>query len=124
MTTSGDSPLSRAAIALRVVHTSLAVVDIGALGYVWSSALTRRRDRLLKLSTTVLLVEAVALVVGRGNCPLGPLQRRLGDPTPLFQLVLPPRAARAAVPILAGVSLVGLVLAWRPGPSTNTSARR
>ena len=88
-----------------------------------SGPATRRRDRLLKLSTTVLLVEAVALVVGRGNCPLGPLQRRLGDPTPLFQLVLPPRAARAAVPILASVSLVGLVMAWLPGPSKRCAGR-
>jgi hypothetical protein len=118
-TPTNHAPLSRGAIAFRVAHTSLAVFDIGALGYVWLSALTRRRDRRLQVSTAVLLVEGVALIVGGGNCPLGPLQRRLGDPTPLFELVLPPRAAKAAVPVLAGVSLVGLLLAWRPVPSRN-----
>ena len=113
--TTDDRPtLSHAAFAFRAAHTALAVVDVGALGYIWFCALTRRRDRRLLLSTGALLVEGVALVVGRGNCPLGPLQRRLGDPTPLFELVLPPRAAKAAVPVLAGASLIGLMLAWRP----------
>jgi hypothetical protein len=43
-----------------------------------------------------------------------PLQRRLGDPVPMFELVLPPRAAKAAVPVLAGVALAGCLLALRP----------
>ena len=108
--------LGPAATALRVAHTALAVVDLASLGHIWFCALTRRQDRALRLSTAVLLVEGVALVIGRGNCPLGPLQRRLGDPVPLFELVLPPRAARAAVPILAAVSCGGLALAWAPRP--------
>jgi hypothetical protein len=41
---------------------------------------------------------------------MGPLQRRLGDPVPFFELVLPPRAAKAAIPILAAVSVVGIAL--------------
>jgi hypothetical protein len=114
MTPTDHPPLSRGAIAFRVAHTSLAVFDIGALGHVWWSALTRRRGRRLQLSTAVLLVEGVALIVGGGNCPLGPLQRRLGDPVPLFELVLPPVWARRAVPILAGISGVGIALALRP----------
>jgi hypothetical protein len=117
MTPTDHARLSRGATAFRVAHTSLAALDVGALGYVWWSALTRRRGRRLQVSTAVLLVEGVALLIGGGNCPLGPLQRRLGDPTPLFELVLPPRAAKAAVPVLAGVSLVGLLLAWLPVPS-------
>jgi hypothetical protein len=38
------------------------------------------------------------------------MQQQWGDPVPLFELVLPPRAARAAVPVLLVVSLLGLVL--------------
>jgi hypothetical protein len=43
-----------------------------------------------------------------------PVQRRLGDPVPMFELVLPPRAAKKAVPALAAVALAGCVLALRP----------
>ena len=43
-----------------------------------------------------------------------PVQRRLGDPVPMFELLLPPRAAKAAVPVLAAVAALGLGLALRP----------
>jgi len=102
--------LSRAAKAFRVAHTVIAVGDLAALAYIWSCAVRRRRDRALSASVVALALEGAALIVGRGNCPLGPLQRRLGDPVPLFELVLPPKAAKAAVPVLAGISLIGIGL--------------
>jgi hypothetical protein len=45
-----------------------------------------------------------------GKCPLGPILRRLGDETPFFELLLPPRAAKLAVPTLAAVSVLGALL--------------
>jgi len=83
-------------------------VQLASLGYVWSCALTGRRDQALGAAVGFLGVEGAALIVGRGNCPLGPFQARLGDPVPLFELVLPPRAAKAAVPILAAVAVAGI----------------
>jgi hypothetical protein len=41
----------------------------------------------------------------------------MGDPVPFFELVLPPRAAKAAVPILAGMSVVGFVAVALRRPS-------
>ncbi|MDX6659320.1 MAG: hypothetical protein QOJ55_142 [Solirubrobacteraceae bacterium] len=107
-------PLSRGALALRVGHTAIALVELSCLGYIWTCALTGRRDRLLRGTIGVLAAEGVGLVIARGNCPLGPLQQRLGDPVPLFELVLPPVLARRAVPILAGISAAGIALALRP----------
>lgn len=101
-------------MALRGGHTAIAVVELACLGYVWTCALTGRRDALLRGAIGVLVGEGVGLIIGRGNCPLGPLQERLGDPVPLFELVLPPNWARRAVPILAGTSVVGIALALRP----------
>jgi hypothetical protein len=71
----------------------------------------------------------VALVVGRGNCPMGTFQKSLGDPVPMFEWVLPPRAAKAAIPVLAAVSVAGLlaVLARPPqgrAPGTDLVRRR
>lgn len=75
-----------------------------------------------------LSLEGIALVVGRGNCPFGPLQRRLGDPVPLFEVVLHPRAAKAAVPVLSVVSVAGiaavLIRAPRRGADTTHASRR
>ena len=108
-------PLPRGALALRTGHTAIALVELSCLGYVWTCALTGRQDRFLQGAIGILAAEGVGLVVGRGNCPLGPLQQRVGDPMPLFELVLPPVWARRAVPILAGLSGVGIGLALRPG---------
>jgi hypothetical protein len=88
---------------------------MASLGYVLLSALSRRRDRLLAASATFLSLEGVALVVGRGDCAFGPLQKRLGDSSPLFELALPPRAAKVAIPVLTVVAVAGfLAVVARP----------
>jgi hypothetical protein len=110
--------LTCAARALRAGHVVVAGVELFCLSYLWLCACTNRRDKLLWAAITVLVGEGVGLVVGRGDCPLGPLQERLGDPVPLFELVLPRRAARAAVPIFACITCLGIgVLAARSATS-------
>jgi hypothetical protein len=104
------------AIVLRIAHALVAVVELWALGTVWHSALRRRRGVPLRLAVALLLTQGVALAVGRGNCPLGPLQESCGDPVPLFELVLPPRAAKAAIPVLFLVAVGGLVAAALRSP--------
>ena len=111
-------PLSRRAFALRAAHAVIAVAELTCLGYVWRSALTGRRDRRLYVAVGVLVGEGVGLVIGHGQCPLGPLQQRVGDPVPLFELVLPPVWARRAVPILSATATAGIVLALRPRRTT------
>ena len=72
-----------------------------------------------------LSIEGAGLVVGGGDCPMGPLQKRLGDEVPFFELVLSPRAAKAAVPILAAASVAGFVAVAlrRPVPGGRPVAR-
>lgn len=94
--------------AFRVFHVLVGVVMLTALGNVWRAALLRRRDAALGVSVGALLVQGAGIVIGRGNCPLGPLQAQAGDPVPCFELVLPPRAAKAAFPVLLAVTVVGL----------------
>jgi hypothetical protein len=101
------STLGRRARTFRIVHTAWSVAGLASLAYVWACVASGRRDPALAASVGFLLLEGGALVVGRGNCPMGPLQEEWGDPVPFFELVLPPRAAKAAVPILAGVSILG-----------------
>jgi hypothetical protein len=96
-------------MGFRVMHVAWGILELAALGSVWRSALLRRRSPSVWLSMALLLAQGAALAVGRGNCPLGPLQRQLGDPVPMFELVLPPRAAKAAIPILSVVAATGIV---------------
>jgi hypothetical protein len=114
--------LGRGARAFRLMHTAIAVIELAALGHVWRCALQRRRDKRLGWSLAALVLEGAGLVVGRGNCPLGPLQRQLGDPVPLFELALPPRTAKAAVPVLTAVTLTGMALVVARPPGRPESA--
>ena len=110
-TTRERQSLRGAAKAFRALHIGIALIDLAALTYIWICGIRGRRGRLLSTAIGALVVEGAALVIGRGNCPLGPLQARVGDPTPLFELVLPKRAAEAAVPVLSMISVAGIALA-------------
>jgi hypothetical protein len=102
-------------IAWRAAHALIAAGFLAAIGQVWWSALTRRRGPLLRPALAALAAEGAVVACNHGDCPLGPLGDRIGDPVPLFELVLPPRAARFAVPALGGVTLAGVyLLAKRP----------
>jgi hypothetical protein len=112
-----EAKLSAAARGFRAVHGLIAVAFLLAIGYVWWCALTRRRDRWLHVAVTALVVEGAFVTANRGDCPLGGLQDRLGDPMPLFQLVLSPTAARRAVPVLGAITAAGILLLSRRAPS-------
>jgi hypothetical protein len=101
--------LSPAARAFRALHALIAIAFLGAIGYVWWCAFTGRRDRRLRLAIASLVAEGAVVAANHGDCPLGPLQDRLGDPVPLFELVLSPRAARRAIPVLGAVAASGIV---------------
>ena len=104
----GWGSLPRGARLFRVAHIAWGVAALSALAYVWTCALARRRDRYLGASIAFLLLQGAALLCGRGDCPFGPFQRRLGDPVPMFELVLSPRAAKAAMPALSIVTVAGI----------------
>lgn len=106
----GWSKLTPQAKTLRLAHIAIALIGLTSVGYLWLCALTGRRDRFLAIACAALSLQGVAILVGRGNCPLGPVQGRLGDPTPCFELVLPKRAAKDAFPVLITMTVAGLAL--------------
>jgi hypothetical protein len=103
--------LSRGAMGFRAFHAAIAVEMLLAIAYVWWCALSDRRDRLLlRMAAASLIGESALVAANHGDCPLGGLQERLGDPVPLFELLLSPRAAKRAVPTLGAIAAAGLVL--------------
>jgi hypothetical protein len=105
----GWAQLGRGARLFRVGHGIWGAFNLAALVYIWLAALRRAKPGpKAGVAVGLLLAEGGALVIGRGDCPFGPLQARLGDPVPMFEWVLPPHAAKAAIPILAVVSVTGI----------------
>src|SRR5690242_1114481 len=78
----------------RTAHGSIALALLAAIGHVWRCALPGSRDRLLWVAIAALAAEGTVVVLNGGDCPLGPIGDRVGDEVPLFELVLPPRAAK------------------------------
>ena len=108
--------ITPAVVIWRSIHALIAIGLLSSIGYVWWCALTGRRGRWLRLAIAALTGEGALVVANRGECPLGPLGDRIGDQVPLFELVLPPRAARLVVPVLGGVTALGVgVVASRAG---------
>jgi len=104
-----------AVLVWRAGHALIAAGFLTSIAHVWWSALTRRRGRFLRPAIAALVGEGVVVGLNGGDCPLGPVGDRMGDPVPLFELVLPARAAKQAVPVLGGVTATGIVLlAARP----------
>jgi hypothetical protein len=99
---------------------------LGAIAYVWWCALTGRSGPLLPYAVWSLVGEGAFVAANGGDCPLGPLQDRVGDPVPCFELVLSPRAAKLAVPVLGAVAAAGIALlgirGMLPGPRELVSA--
>jgi hypothetical protein len=111
--------LPPAALALRVVHAAISLAMLLAIAEVWRSALTGREGAVPPRRPGRPGLEGLLVAVNRGDCPLGGLQRRLGDPVPLFELAMTPRVAKLAVPTLGAVAGAGLaVLAWRSRRAT------
>ena len=106
--------LPRAARVYRVAHVTWGVTQLASVGRVWASAMGRGRDGWFWPAVAFLGLQGAGLIAGRGDCPMTPLQRRLGDPVPMFELVLPPRAAKAAIPVLAATAVLGMILALNP----------
>jgi hypothetical protein len=105
-----------------VVHGGIAAGFLGAIAYVWWCALTGRRDHGLNGAVAALVAEGAVVAANHGDCPLGPLQERAGDPVPLFELVLSPNAARRAIPILGVVAATGIALVTVRGQGRARSA--
>ncbi len=104
-----DAELSRAALAFRAGHGAVTVAFLLAIANVWWCALSGRTNRWLRPAVVALAAEGAAVACNHGDCPLGGLQERAGDPVPLFEVVLSPAAAKRAVPVLGLVTTVGIL---------------
>jgi hypothetical protein len=64
----------------------------------------------LRPAVAALVGEGILVAADRGDCPLGAVGARIGDPVPLFELVPSVRAPCRALPTFGVVTAVGLAL--------------
>ena len=94
----------------RAAHGLISLVFLSCIAVIYLGAWRGKAETVTLAALAALCVEGALVLLSAGNCPLGPILRRLGDETPFFELLLPPRAAKLAVPMLAAVSVLGALL--------------
>jgi hypothetical protein len=114
--------LSVVVIAWRSGHALIATGFLVSIVYVWVCAISGRRGPALGLAIGSLAAEGALVAANHGDCPLGFVGERIGDP-PLFELVLGPRAARVAIPVLGGVTALGVLLLAARSPKSGRTPR-
>ena len=97
-------------VASRLAHELVSAVFLCCIAIVYLGAWRGEAGVVTIVALAALCAEGVLVLLSRGHCPLGPLFRRLGDDKPFFELLLPPRAAALAVPILGAVTMLGAVV--------------
>jgi hypothetical protein len=104
--------LPKHALALRIFHGFLTFYFTLCLVYLYIVGLTGGVNRVLFiLAVLSLAVEGVAIFAfNAGNCPLIHVQRKIGDEKPFFELLLPPKLAKQAIPAFALLTIVAVLV--------------
>ncbi|HEY5641093.1 MAG TPA: hypothetical protein VIW01_13685 [Dehalococcoidia bacterium] len=98
-------------LLVRLLHGALSAFFLTCIGYVYYAALRRRSGPFLYAAIGALTVEGVVVLTNGGDCPLGAVHRRYGDNRDFFELLMPRRLSKLAVPVLGTVAISGAVLA-------------
>jgi hypothetical protein len=93
----------------RLGHGLISALFLACIAVIYLGAWSGQANVLTYLALAALGIECILVLLSGGNCPLGPWLRRLGDDKPFFELFLPRRVAKAAVPTLGAIAVIGAV---------------
>lgn len=101
-------------LLIRVIHGLLSAFFLACIAFVYYVAIADVDSPLVVAAVGALILEGAVVVFNGGDCPLGGVHRRFGDEKAFFELLLPPRAAKLAVPVLGSVTALGIALLFIP----------
>ncbi len=101
---------NRVVFVLRLIHSLIVLYLVAGIIFIYYSALTLQLSILLGIAIISLFIEGTLVILNHGHCPLAFIQRRFGDNVPFFDLILPPKYAKLAVPFFALLTLIGVIL--------------
>lgn len=96
---------------VRLLHGTITVFFLSCIGCIYYSAVTGRPNRLLLPAIAAVAAEGAIVLTNGGKCPMGRVHHRYGDDRDFFELFVPYRYSRHAVPVLGGVTALGIFVA-------------
>ena len=102
----------RHVISLRIFHGILTVYFTLCLLYLYIVGLTGNVDRtLFMVAILSLAAEGIAVFTfNQGNCPLIHIQKKIADDKPFFELLLPSKLAKQAIPVFALLTIIAILI--------------
>lgn len=99
-------------ISLRIFHGILTAFFTLCLLYLYIVGLTGIVDRILfTVAILSLAAEGIAVFAfNQGNCPLIHIQKKIGDDKPFFELLLPSKLAKQAIPVFALLTIIAILI--------------
>lgn len=103
-------PIRRKMILLvRTVHGLITLIFLSCIFYIYYAAFTNSRSLLAYIAVALIVIEGIVVSLNGGNCPLGVIHSKVGDDKAFFELFLPKRQAKMAVPFLGFVAFLGIL---------------
>ncbi len=98
-------------ILLRIIHGLFAGYFIICVLYIDYSALIFHVNLFLDIAIVSIFLEGfLVYIINNGDCPLAPLQWKLGDAIPFFNLFLPKKIAKLIIPFFTVMTFLGILL--------------
>jgi hypothetical protein len=98
--------------AIRIAHSMFVAVFLVCIVRLYHYALEDVFDNGLYVISSILLCEAVALILNRGRCPLEHLHRRVGDDKAFFELLVPKSMVPYVIPVVVVFTGMGFLLLY------------
>ncbi|HEX7963917.1 MAG TPA: hypothetical protein VF466_05005 [Candidatus Saccharimonadales bacterium] len=104
--------MSKRVLFFRLFHGILSIYFIGCLIYLYFVGIAMRvNDALFTIVLLSVMGEGIAVYIfNGGDCPLIHVGRKIGDEKAFFELLLPPKAAKIALPFFAVLTLLAITL--------------
>ena len=98
-------------VLLRILHGAFALYFISCIVVIYITVFTLQLNILFYISILSLVIEGILVfVLNGGDCPLIHIQKKFDDPVPFFNLFLPDKLAKKAVPFFSWITFLGIAL--------------
>jgi hypothetical protein len=102
--------MQKQAYIIRFIHFLVSLYFSICIAYLYYSIFINQAGKILYIAIISILIEGLVIFLNNSNCPLGILHTKYGDNKTFFQLFLPKSIAEKIIPIVAIISITGLVL--------------
>ncbi len=96
-------------ILIRTLHGVITFVFLSCIFYIYYSGITNKVGFLTYIAIGLIILEGAVVSLNGGNCPLGAVHHKYGDDKAFFELFLPIKVAKKAVPFLGIVAAIGVL---------------